>query len=307
MNSQSDQSESVSPADEARAQALLTSLRPEVVVALRALLVGDGRDHGAPVAKWEARRDGGRHISSTAADRLEDADWLRAEYEVHSLMAIGMTLGCNEKTVARALRRHGIPTKKPGERDRAVRAVTRPTAQQTKIITLLRDWAAAHGGEPPSQDGWVFNRPADAPSDATVRHAFGTWNAALEAADLMPRSQGRRRRARMDLNQESTIVALQDWAAEHDGESPTQAEWATSRPEGALSEGAVRHAFGSWNQALRAAGLAPRKPGEYKSHYYATPAGQKPDTNRQMVEGKGFSDNRPGSVKHPGRGMRAVR
>lgn len=51
--------------------------------------------------------------------------------------------------------------------------------------------------------------------------------------------------------------------AYHDqhGESPTGAAWSKQRPSGAPAIDAYRAAFGSWREALIAAGLEPTKPG----------------------------------------------
>jgi hypothetical protein len=108
------------------------------------------------------------------------------------------------------------------------------------------------------------------PSVTTVRSVFGSWNSAVAAAGFRPRRPGEARRAgpalvpgrsepavRWPVN---TVVArLRAWTDDH-GRPPTLEEWrrASARHP---SSATVRRLFGTWNDALVAAGFEPRRPG----------------------------------------------
>jgi predicted transcriptional regulator len=77
---------------------------------------------------------------------------------------------------------------------------------------------------------------------------------------------------------ETVITAIQAWADEHGGVPPVAADWNPAiarrlgKPEKAdkfyeddawPTVESVQKVFGSWNQAIRAAGFAPRRPGHY--------------------------------------------
>ena len=60
---------------------------------------------------------------------------------------------------------------------------------------------------------------------------------------------------------EAIICAIQRWAIEY-GEPPISKVWASScRPSGYPSTPTVRDRFGTWNNAITAAGFAPRPRG----------------------------------------------
>lgn len=67
----------------------------------------------------------------------------------------------------------------------AVRRWTEPL-----IIERLQQWACAHGGQPPTGRDWAqrsARKDGRWPHPATVRRAFGSWNAAVTAAGLPAR------------------------------------------------------------------------------------------------------------------------
>ena len=75
---------------------------------------------------------------------------------------------------------------------------------EARIIAAFKRYARTHGGRPPTSkvtngEGLrqapltAFPRP-DMPTHNTVRHFFGSWNAAIKAADLTPRSRAGQRR-----------------------------------------------------------------------------------------------------------------
>ncbi|MDR5673114.1 hypothetical protein RH858_08120 [Halalkaliarchaeum sp. AArc-GB] len=83
----------------------------------------------------------------------------------------------------------------------------------------------------------------------TYRNRFGSWNQAVEAAGLSPRPD------RREPSREELIAELQRVADEL-GRSPT---WSEMKDHGEFVPNTYRSHFGSWNDALEAAELEPRK------------------------------------------------
>jgi hypothetical protein len=110
------------------------------------------------------------------------------------------------------------------------------------LLDALRALAAELGRSPTSNE--MLARP-DLPASGTYAHRFGSWNAALEAAGLEPRRRPR-------FTDEELIAALRALAAEL-GRPPRSYEMQARRD--LPSPGAYQRRFGSWNQALEAAGL----------------------------------------------------
>jgi hypothetical protein len=78
-------------------------------------------------------------------------------------------------------------------------------------------------------------------------------------------ASGRRYRRPAAWSDEEIIAALQEWAAEH-GRSPNSYEWIAGSP-GRPGSLCVRRRFGSWEKALKRAGL---KPNARRQHRYWT-------------------------------------
>jgi hypothetical protein len=326
---------------------------------------------GAPPPPKKGRR-GRRRLP--ADNPLLDRDWLASAYAERSASVIAQEVDVNVKTVINWLHRHGIEVRPPGQSSKVARH-GRHEARRAELVKALRTWAEQHDGRAPTTSEWTLTRPAGAPSDGSARDLFGTWNEALSAAGLTARMPGHRddrwQRRREELG-DALLVALRTWSDAHDGRSPTQSDWAATRPPGAPGDGVARDHFGSWlkalaaaglstvtidvaarrekreerrrqliaalqdwadahdgesptsaewpteqpqgcpnykglfrswNEALRAAGLKTRNTGETRHSYEATPRGKRPTANRQVVEGIGFNDQRPGTIKHFGRGQ----
>jgi hypothetical protein len=124
-----------------------------------------------------------------------------------------------------------------------------------EIIGALQAWADEHGRSPRWSD--LDKQREDCPSPQTVQRHFGSWEAALDAAGLepQPRVVGPHR----VWSKQEVVVALVQWAAEHD-ESPASGDWRRGAPERPCSKTVCVH-FGSWQAAVTAAGLTgePRK------------------------------------------------
>lgn len=58
-----------------------------------------------------------------------------------------------------------------------------------ELIACLQAYAAEHDGVPPGFMDWKYGEPGR-PTSQTFRKAFGSWNAAIEAAGLRPRLIG---------------------------------------------------------------------------------------------------------------------
>lgn len=131
----------------------------------------------------------------------------------------------------------------------------RRRAPRDEIVAALRAWAA-ETGEPPRREEWVATDDPGSkwareyprwPRAMAVRTAFGHWNAALEAAGYAPHRQ--------EWEPDDMIGALRRFADEH-GRPPTQEELA-SPPPGVPRAHHLIYEWGSFNQAVEAAGLTP--------------------------------------------------
>jgi Homing endonuclease associated repeat len=116
----------------------------------------------------------------------------------------------------------------------------RPTA--TEVLASLRAAAQAQG-RPPRYSDWRRREP---PNVWDVARHFESWNAGLRAADIEPLRRPTR---------DEVIGALRMEARARGGEPPRSAEWKRSEPPTVAD---VDRHFGSWNAAVRAAGLTPR-------------------------------------------------
>lgn len=116
-----------------------------------------------------------------------------------------------------------------------------------KVIAAIQRFAAEHGRPPRAVD---FK---SSPSASTVQGLFGSWTAGLRAAGFEPLPAKRKGPV---WTQEKLIAALQSFAREH-GRPPAYSDFACSRPAGST----IIAAFGSWSEAMRAAGFEPRPQG----------------------------------------------
>jgi HNH endonuclease len=123
-----------------------------------------------------------------------------------------------------------------------------PYWTRDRIISALQRWHREYG-YPPKSRNWQPRSTPWHPTIAMVRLVFGSWNDALIAAGLPTRY---RRWSREEIKQK-----IFEWTYEH-GRPPTANEWRRSDPS-RPSESNVRHAFGSWNNGIAAAGYKARQ------------------------------------------------
>ena len=140
----------------------------------------------------------------------------------------------------RALRKAGLPP--------VARSPRQPWSDK-EIIGALRAWAKQHGRVPAYLD-WARGAREHACAQ-TVWLRFGSWTAALRAAELTP--PPRLKCTARRWTHAEVIAALHQWAAEH-GRPPKRLDWIRSAPEHPTAQ-SVRNYFGSWGAALEAAGL----------------------------------------------------
>jgi hypothetical protein len=118
------------------------------------------------------------------------------------------------------------------------------TYSEEEVLDALRSFAAEHDGRPPTAPE-AADLETDLPTTATFARRSGSWNAALAAAGFDSRF---RRRSDEDLLDE-----LREFAEETDAH-PTVAA-VRDHPDIAAPP-TYKARFGSWTEALDAAGLA---------------------------------------------------
>jgi len=104
----------------------------------------------------------------------------------------------------------------------------------------------ADGSEPPTAH--EFDSDREAPTHRTARHHFGSWGEAVKAAGFEPRGVGHPK-----VGAEEVVEHIQRLA--NDGEPPTVQEFNSDRE--APSHATAAERFGSWAEAVEAAGYQP--------------------------------------------------
>lgn len=138
-----------------------------------------------------------------------------------------------------------------------------------RIIAALRAWTATHDGTPPRARDWP-QATSEHPHKRTVQERFGTWSAALRAADLdAPDTPSYGPRAAYGTWDRAAIIeAIVEWTDQH-GQPPSMMDWS---PPLAIHHGypdraerfraqrpawpyaaQVQKRFGTWNAAILAA------------------------------------------------------
>jgi Homing endonuclease associated repeat len=166
-----------------------------------------------------------------------------------------------------------------------------PTYTPDEILDAMRRWAARYG-EPPTTADWEPARArrlgadwraerfesGEWPSARMVRGQFETFNAAIEAAGLRPRSAPSRLRPNFE-DPRAILDALVEWTRRY-GDVPTMADWDPTRARqldqdwriARYNQGdwpsarSVANHFGSFSRAIREAGLLPRPHSSQRDH-----------------------------------------
>lgn len=129
-------------------------------------------------------------------------------------------------------------------------------------LQAVKDFHADHGRSPNSTDPpqhW-----GALPSMQMAQKIFGGWGKLLEAAELPATTSAPHRhgggRPPVAVFTRDRIVEILQAEAERLGRPPGANEWRDAG-EGRPTERLVRKVFGSWNAAIEAAGLTPRRRG----------------------------------------------
>lgn len=139
-----------------------------------------------------------------------------------------------------------------------------------RMIADLKRWNLIYGRPPKAQE-WLQLPPSGGdrewPNVESLQREFGSWSNGLRAAGFEPRVSYERtpewKEKVSKWPRETILQSLRDWAEEH-GRPPTSTEWryaGDDRP----SYSCVFKRFGSWNKALREAGLSTLAPGQQRA------------------------------------------
>lgn len=193
--------------------------------------------------------------------------------------------------------------------------VRRPRSFSTdEIVEAIRRWTARYGEPPTTMDwdpsrarrlghGWRADRFETErwPSARIVRLQFLTFNAAIEAAGLVPRPAPTRQRPNLS-GPDAIIAALLEWTRRY-GDVPTMADWDPVRARRLgqdwriaryhtgdwPSARSVAVHFGSFAKAAVAAGLIPRERSTHSDGRQAEQA-----ANRQVAARASAAASEPG-------------
>lgn len=127
-------------------------------------------------------------------------------------------------------------------------------------------------------------KESDGPSPSTYENRFGSWCEAIEKAGLEPSGQG--------YSEEELVEKIREMAS--DGSPPTSREMNNANGPNVPS---FQRVFGSWSEAVEAAGFEPRSGGgayseeELLRRMQELSDGDEPPTWREMDEADGPSAN----------------
>ena len=121
-----------------------------------------------------------------------------------------------------------------------------PEFTDNELLTELRELADERGRTPTMKE---VRSTEDAPGPTTYKDHFGSWNEALSEADLEPVK-------RDHYTDEELLNALRELSDRVDG-TPTMKEM--DKSEDHPSSGVYQNQFGTWNAAVREAGLNPNQ------------------------------------------------
>lgn len=179
----------------------------------------------------------------------------------------GTCVDCGGKTT--------YPLKSGVRRLRCIACSVRKQREERKwtperIIACFRRWNEIHG-KPPAASDWLYYNSGvgdrEWPHVACVQREFGTWSNGMRAAGFDPRPIGHYDRTDPEYTakitrwpKEQILQLMREWEAMY-GRAPRARDWkdfSATRPlPGYPSETTVRKKFGTWDAAVRAAGLNP--------------------------------------------------
>lgn len=124
------------------------------------------------------------------------------------------------------------------------------------VLDAIHRWSREHDGAPPRVCDWLVRGDGYWPPASIVQRVFGTWNAALAAAGMSVMARGKQR-SRNHWNRDTILAAIRRWTATH-GEPPRCRDWSAAGPDHPHAA-SVQEYFGTWNEAIVAAGFRPRR------------------------------------------------
>jgi hypothetical protein len=131
---------------------------------------------------------------------------------------------------------------------------------QEKVIGAIQQFAKEHGRPPRSTDWPHTDRKQGHPAATAIYGeyaAFPSWADAVEAAGF-PRPSMGRGPGQPQWNRDAIIEAIQAWVSEK-GETPRMWQWERTVDPAFPTNSTVVAYFGTWNEAIQAAGFTPRR------------------------------------------------
>lgn len=124
----------------------------------------------------------------------------------------------------------------------------RPKTSRTELINELKRLADKFDRTPTFADMTEHGKY----SGVLYVNRFDSWNEAVEAAGLTPNDQNQPR-----YTDDELLTHLQEFATQLDTDSPSSKKMNSDGPHNSKT---YKDRFGSWNKALKEAGLEPKEP-----------------------------------------------
>jgi hypothetical protein len=161
-------------------------------------------------------------------------------------------------------------------------SIKHPRFTDEYLINKLKELSLLLGRPPKYWDLKGVDKPKGFPSRSTYEKYFGTWNNAARAAGFPLGVKGNKS-GKLPISDDILISRLQDLFAEMGRPVGRDELKSLSKQGKSFSPSAYETHFGTWNNALKVAGLPPRDPSFTKGSDAAKEWGQRMARMRKKV------------------------